>query len=112
MRHLPVILEVESKLLGVFDDEGGIANRDAHRIDGAGSFKSIWKCAGAATCCRGIGRDSQDATGICSKVNLQGWIEFEKSAHEWGPDVIKPGLEGVPANVLGQVVFELELALD
>src|SRR5205085_2517082 len=110
--YLPVILEVQSKLLRVLDDEGWITHRDAHSIHRTGGFKSVWKCAGAATCCRGIGCNSEDATGVGGEVNLQGRIELEEAAHKRCPDVIKSGLEGMAANGLGQIVLELPLALD
>ncbi len=111
--HFPVILEVQSELLRILDDEVGIANRDAHRVYSAWSCKAIWVISGRAAPgrCR-IWRHAEDAAWVINEVDLEGRIELEKAAHERRVDVIESSAEGVLADCFAQVVLELPLALD
>ena len=57
LHHLPVVLEVETKLLGpVRDDKGRIAVGDAHGFDRAGSGEAVRECSQATTRGGGVGR--------------------------------------------------------
>src|SRR5579864_1438660 len=105
MGHFPVILEIQSELLGILDDEGGIAHRDAHAASTAvatnqqpRSLKSL--------------RQRQDLAGQQVVIKLQSGVEFEETAHKRGINVIKSRLEGMVANGFGHVVFELVLTLN
>src|SRR4029077_12554608 len=96
--HFPIILEVQSKLLRVLDDEGRITHGYAHAIDKARIRK-------AARC-------SQDRAGQLREINLQSGVELKESAHERRPDVVNSSLESMLADGLGYVILKLVFALD
>src|SRR6266700_1809372 len=104
MGDLPVILEVQSELLRVFDEERRIAHRDAHAVSSivAGeqprSLKSLWQ--------------GQDLAGQLAVVKLQRRVGLEKAAHQRCKDIVKTSLEGVLAHGLGYVILELVLTLN
>src|SRR5205823_10353431 len=107
------VLEVETKLLRpVRENEGRIAVGDAHGFDRARSGEAVRKCSRAATRSGSVGSHAQHTARVLFEVNFQCRIEFKESAHLRVPDVIKAGFERVAANVLGDVVLELELALE
>ena len=103
--HLPIVLEIQPKLLRVSNDECGIAHGDAHAaaVDVAAnqqarSVKALWQ--------------RQNSAGQLVEIELERRVELKEAAHERSPDVINAGLEGVLANGLGDVILELVFALD
>src|SRR5262249_53895853 len=117
--QLPVVLEIEAKLVGILDDEGRIANSDAHAVARivAENCTRCRKSLGVLHCptiasrttilrC-GVLAYTQNAGWIRAKIDFQRGVEFEEAAHERRPDEIHTSLEGVLADGLGNVIFEL-----
>src|SRR5262249_42734375 len=81
-------------------------------IHGARGCESVRELGRTAPGFSGVRRDPEDAARVRDKVYLQRRIELEEAAHKRRPNVIKSGLEGVPANRLAYVILELVFALD
>src|SRR5205823_1493035 len=92
---LPVILEINSQLLGSSRKvKGRIAVGNAHAVHSARSSKSVRVNRRTAG---GGAHSSQDAAGICLEINLQSGAEFEEASQSGFLDEIKATLEGVVA---------------
>ena len=103
LADLPVILEVNSKLLGVFDDKRGIAHGDLMPLPfncrrQSGDRNRLWQ--------------RQNLAGQLVIVEFQSRVELEEPSHERREDVVNAGFERVLADGLAYVVFELVLALN